>query len=301
MRSDAIQRKMKNKRRESSFEGKKGKLIKSDDMEMQHVPNCSKDSLPGWTSNERPKLSRFPSTSQLLSSLGQTSSQTVVTKRKSFADEHVDENHYKKRTTTNRLENFDEFELLRFEIRDNLIDEILSVPYDLEKMKTSFGTLDEYLDCIIKLTREDYYRPLRADMVKIRHGCINNIEYSAYFEEALTIDRDNIPKVWPKGVSISMTIRDKIFTKKIHTNDEVYLSSDGFTNNIVPAVIRKINKDEMTALIRIEHDCQKFDLNDINFVSVLRPSGIRSVYQNVLASLKNLKNSTFPLEDLISM
>ncbi len=98
---------------------------------MQHVPNCSKDSLSGWASNDRPKLSRFPSTSRLLSSLGQTSSQTVVPKRKSFADEQVDENHYKKRATTNRFDNFDAFEPLRFEIRDNLIDEILSVPYDL--------------------------------------------------------------------------------------------------------------------------------------------------------------------------
>ncbi len=70
-------------------------------------------------------------------------------------------------------------------------------------------------------------------MVKIRHGCNNNIEYSAFFEESLTIERDNIPKVLPKGVSISMTVRDKIFTIKIQTNDEVYLSSDGFTNNIV--------------------------------------------------------------------
>jgi hypothetical protein len=155
MRSDAKvkQRKMKYKSRESAFVEKKSKLIKSDDMEMQYVPNCSKVSLCGWARNDRAKLSRFPSTSRLLSSLGQSSSQAVVSKRKSIAYEQVYENQYKKRTSTNRLENF---QPLRFEIRDNLIEEILHVPFDLEKMKTSFGTLDEYLDCIIKLTREDY-------------------------------------------------------------------------------------------------------------------------------------------------
>jgi hypothetical protein len=74
---------------------------------MQHVPHCSKDSITGWTSNDRPKLSRFPSTSRLLSSLEQTSSQAVVSKRKAFTDEQVDETQYKKRTSTSRLENFD--------------------------------------------------------------------------------------------------------------------------------------------------------------------------------------------------
>jgi hypothetical protein len=125
MRSDAIvkQRKNKNKSRESAFVEKKSELIKSDDTEMQHVPHCRKDSITGWTSNDRPKLSRFPTTSRLLSSLGQTSSQAVVSKRKAFTDEQVDETQYKKRTSTNRLENFDPIEPLRFEIRDNLIDE----------------------------------------------------------------------------------------------------------------------------------------------------------------------------------
>ena len=115
-------------------------------------------------------------------------------------------------------------------------------------MKTSFGSIDEYPDCLIKLTREDYYRPLSADLLKIR-TMHYHIEYGAYFLEALTIDKDNLPKVWPKGVSISMTVRDSKFSKKIHQNDEVYLSSDNFISNIVPAVIRKINREEMTVKI----------------------------------------------------
>ena len=135
---------------------------------------------------------------------------------------------------------------------------------------------------------------MRQDIIKIQNRHESTIVHSRYYCEAVKIASIRFTK---RGVVLKMELLDTKY--HCHNNEEVYLSNDGFQSDCVAATLSKFDEEVGSLEFRVGHTSQRDNLRENDKLSIIKPSGMPSVYESVIVCLKRKSMDNIPFREIL--